>query len=119
MDAIAQVWSSADYGPTADRLAGTVPTVIAAVERHVPTGSLVADLGAGHGQLARILAARDYDVLAVEPTPALREVGQLELLEVTEQLLPWSHEDVDAAIDWVLHGSPAHTAALARAGGRR
>ena len=52
------------------------PAVIGAIaaELRIPPGGQVLDLGAGTGKIARALVAGGFDVVAVEPQAALREV---------------------------------------------
>ncbi|MER6630964.1 class I SAM-dependent methyltransferase [Streptomyces sp. NPDC000987] len=52
-----------------------------------PPPARVADLGAGSGRDAAALAVLGHDVVAVEPTPELREIGQ--------------RLHADAAITWI------------------
>ncbi|WSM10283.1 class I SAM-dependent methyltransferase [Streptomyces sp. NBC_01716] len=76
------VAGTAGYGAAAEDLARQYESV-SFREVHGETLSLfppppgrVADLGAGSGRDAAALAALGYDVVAVEPTAELREIGQ-------------------------------------------
>lgn len=71
---VSEVWGSADYGPTALRLAPAT-TVVGAALAGLPSESRVLDLGAGHGHLTELLAAT-WDTVALEPVSVMREVGQ-------------------------------------------
>jgi SAM-dependent methyltransferase len=84
---------------------GYPPPVIAAVGRALALapGARVADVGAGTGKLSRALASGGYDVVAVEPLPALRErlrvgVADVEVLAGTAEALPLPDASVDAVL---------------------
>lgn len=77
---IERIWAAADYAPTAARLAPVAEVVATRTLRHAGrTGALV-DIGAGHGQLAALLAERTSaagrDIVAVEPTTAMVGTGR-------------------------------------------
>ena len=64
-------------------------------------GSRVGDLAAGTGIFTRLLAAADYDVVAVEPIPAMREQlsaasPSLEVLDGTAESIPLPDGSLDA-----------------------
>ncbi|WP_420469868.1 class I SAM-dependent methyltransferase [Brevundimonas sp. FT23042] len=70
------------YQRNADRLARAYLDVAfedvhSALLSYLPApGSAVADIGAGAGRDARALAARGYEVTAVEPSSAMRRLGE-------------------------------------------
>jgi SAM-dependent methyltransferase len=79
---MARPWGIVGYGEDAEALACRYEAV-AFEEVHgyllpwLPSfPSRVADIGAGSGRDAAALAARGYAVVAVEPTPELRRIGQ-------------------------------------------
>jgi SAM-dependent methyltransferase len=79
------------------------PAVVGAIaaELSVPPGGRVLDLAAGTGKLTRALVAGGYDVVAVEPQPALREVlaeqaPGAEVLEGVAEAIPLADGSVDA-----------------------
>lgn len=82
----------------------------AAVDWLVPDGArTVLDLGAGTGKLTRSLAARDLDVVAVEPLPEMRESLAAALPEV--RALAGTAEDIplpDASVDAITVGQAWH-----------
>ncbi|MFJ6216801.1 class I SAM-dependent methyltransferase [Streptomyces sp. NPDC092296] len=93
------VAGTAGYGEDAQALARQYEGVaFEAVHREVlawlpAVPSRVADIGAGTGRDAAALAARGHRVVAVEPTPELREIGR--------RLHP------DTAVTWVDDALPA------------
>lgn len=81
------------------------PAVIAALGRALGLagGARVADVGAGTGKLTRPLSAAGYDVVAVEPLPALRErlratAAHVRTLAGTAETLPLPGASVDAIV---------------------
>lgn len=78
----------------------------------VGTGSLVCDVGAGTGHLTKLLLARGFQVTAVEPNEAMREIG--ESLTAGKNVV-WRYgtgEDigaVDNTFDLVTYGSSFNT----------
>lgn len=67
----------------------------------LPDGARVADVGAGTGKLTRALAAAGFDVVAVEPSEAMREalraaVPGVEVVDGTAEALPLADASVDA-----------------------
>jgi SAM-dependent methyltransferase len=84
---------------------GYSPPVIAAVGRALDLAprARVVDVGAGTGKLSRALASGGYDVVGVEPLPALRErlratVADVEALAGTAEALPLPDASVDAVV---------------------
>ncbi|MCS7477020.1 class I SAM-dependent methyltransferase [Umezawaea endophytica] len=72
---------SFDYSPyavTYQNRAEYVPAVIDALVRvaEVPAGGSICDIGAGSGHLTEPLLRRGFSVDAVEPTPAMRQLGE-------------------------------------------
>ncbi len=53
---------------------GAIDTLVEVA--HLNAGDPVLDLGAGTGHLTLKLAARNLDVIAVEPNPRMREIGE-------------------------------------------
>jgi len=73
-DAAARLWSLGDYEAIARLLE---PVAEAAIDAGDPRpGERVLDVGAGTGNAALLAAERGADVVAVEPTPRLRELGE-------------------------------------------
>jgi SAM-dependent methyltransferase len=75
----------------------------------LPEGARVADVGAGTGKLTRALVAAGFDVVAVEPFPAMRarlqaELPGVEVLAGTAEALPLD----DASVDAVACGDAFH-----------
>jgi ubiquinone/menaquinone biosynthesis C-methylase UbiE len=76
----------------------------AAVEWLVPqTARRVLDLGAGTGKLTRQLVAGGLEVVAVEPLPAMRALGEqaapgATFLEGTAEQIPLPDDSVDAVV---------------------
>lgn len=58
-----------------------------------PPGARVLDVGAGTGRDAALLAREGYDVRAIEPSAALRDVALQRHAELRERLLPGSLPD--------------------------
>ncbi|MBI0375097.1 class I SAM-dependent methyltransferase [Streptomyces albiflaviniger] len=93
--------STAGYGEDAEGLARRYEGVAFEVvhEEFLPwlpsAPSRVVDIGAGSGRDAAALAARGHQVVAVEPTPELRRIGQ--------------RLHADAAIDWIDDALPSLT----------
>ncbi len=68
-----------------------------------PTARRVLDLGAGTGKLTRQLRDRGLDVVAVEPSPGMREqlartLPEVELLDGTAEAIPLPDQSVDAVL---------------------
>ena len=68
-----------------------------------PGARRVLDLGAGTGKLTRSLVARGLEVVAVEPTPGMREqfarvLPDVELLDGTGESIPLPDAGVDAVL---------------------
>lgn len=89
----------------------------------------VVDLGAGTGKLTRSLVARGLDVVAVEPTPGMREtfsrvLPDVEVLDGTGESIPLADGSVDAVLmaqawHWVDPDTAApEVARVLRPGGR-
>lgn len=72
----ADIWASADYAPTADRLAPVSDVIAARLTAAAPAGSRILDLGAGHGHLAATLLSAGFSPIAVDPTEAMIAVGR-------------------------------------------
>ena len=70
---VSEVWGSADYGPTAVRLAPAATLVCEALSGLAPE-STVLDLGAGHGHLTERLAEH-WHTIALEPVARMRDAG--------------------------------------------
>lgn len=84
MDATPEmVWSASDYAPTARRLRPASALVAEHLAVLLPPGSLVADIGAGHGDTARALLDHGFVVDAVEPAARMRDVGATRAPEAT------------------------------------
>lgn len=66
----------------------------------------VADIGAGTGNLSLMLSQRNFDVTAIEPNDAMREIGVKRLPNIT-----WIRAGAgdttlaDKSVDWVTFGS--------------
>jgi len=82
---------------------GYPPAVVGALaaELGVPAGAPVLDLGAGTGKLSRALLAGGYDVIAVEPLAAMREllaerIGPYRVLDGRAEQLPLTDGSVAA-----------------------
>jgi ubiquinone/menaquinone biosynthesis C-methylase UbiE len=73
---------------------------------------LVADVGAGTGQLARLFAGRCSTLYAVEPDPAMRQVAQVSLAAFpTIKIVSGSAEQTtlaDNSIDLIVIGNAFH-----------
>ncbi len=68
-----------------------------------PGARRVLDLGAGTGKLTRLLVARGLEVVAVEPTPGMREefarvLPDVEVLDGTGESVPLPDGSVDAVV---------------------
>ncbi|WP_432486807.1 class I SAM-dependent methyltransferase [Kineococcus sp. SYSU DK018] len=68
-----------------------------------PGARRVLDLGAGTGKLTRLLVARGLEVVAVEPTPGMREqfaavLPDVEVLDGTAEDVPLPDDSVDAVV---------------------
>ncbi|WP_432482190.1 class I SAM-dependent methyltransferase [Kineococcus esterisolvens] len=68
-----------------------------------PGARRVLDLGAGTGKLTRLLVARGLEVVAVEPTPGMREqfaavLPDVEVLDGTAEDVPLPDGSVDAVV---------------------
>lgn len=91
----AEIWASSDYAPTAARLE---PAALAVAERlaarHEP-GAHVLDLGAGHGQGTEELLENGFRVTALDPTPAMVEVGRTRVPEARWVLAPGEATGLD------------------------
>jgi ubiquinone/menaquinone biosynthesis C-methylase UbiE len=79
------------------------PAVVGAIaaELRIPPGGQVLDLGAGTGKIARALVACDFDVVAIEPQAALREVlaeraAGARVLDAVAEELPLADGSLDA-----------------------
>jgi SAM-dependent methyltransferase len=64
-------------------------------------GARVVDLAAGTGKLTRVLAGRGFDLVAVEPVPAMRAqlvaaVPGVEVLDGTAEAMPFPDASLDA-----------------------
>jgi SAM-dependent methyltransferase len=70
------------------------PTVLDVLE--IPAGARVLDLAAGTGKLTRVLRAGGYDVVPVEPQPAMRALVD-GALDGTAEAIPLPDASVDAA----------------------
>ncbi|NJN07074.1 MAG: class I SAM-dependent methyltransferase [Richelia sp. RM2_1_2] len=57
-----------------------------------PTQIVAADIGAGTGISARLLASRGVNVIAIEPNPAMRNVG----IKDTVSLIEWKDRTAEA-----------------------
>ncbi len=94
------------YGDEAERLAAQYEGVdFASIYRDVAhlipaAPRLVLDIGAGSGRDAASLAALGHSVVAVEPTPAMREIGR--------------KLHAESAIAWIDDGLPGLDAVRAR-----
>lgn len=102
---------------------GRPPYPMSAVEWLVPrTARRVLDLGAGTGKFTRLLADAKLDVVAVEPSPRMRDqlaayVPEAELHDGTAEQIPLPDASVDAitvAQAWHWVDAPAATAEAAR-----
>lgn len=96
-----RVPSAAGYGVDAEEIARRYEGVAFEVVHEEflpwlpPVPGRVVDIGAGSGRDAAALAARGHQVVAVEPTPQLRRIGQ--------------RLHADAAIDWIDDALPSLT----------
>ncbi len=93
------------FGAAADVYERARPTYPAeALDWVLPPGARrVLDLGAGTGKLTRLLTARGLEVVAVEPTPGMREqfaavLPGVPVLDGTGEDLPLDDGSVDAVV---------------------
>lgn len=74
--------------------------------------SLVADIGAGTGQLARLFARRCNKLYAIEPDPSMRAVAALALPDFPNiEILPGTAENTglpDRSLDLIVIGNAYH-----------
>lgn len=87
----ADIWASSDYAPTAARLRPAALAVAEEVAARVRSGAHVLDLGAGHGQGAAELVERGFRVTALDPTPAMVEIGRARVPEADWVLADGEH----------------------------
>lgn len=73
---VTDIWGSADYAPTAARLDAAAHVVAEWVAEHAGPGARVVEIGAGHGNLTRLLVDAGFDVVAVEPVERMVAVGR-------------------------------------------
>ena len=97
---------------------GYPPEVIQVLEQHcrLSSGSVIADIGSGPGNLARLFLANGNEVFAVEPNAEMRNAGQ--------QLLGLVGRDVTLALEeanelagleaWELVGQPVRMTTRSR-----
>lgn len=74
---------------------------VLARELGLSPGSTVCDLAAGTGKFTRLLVSRGFDVVAVEPVPAMRDqlaevVPDVEVVDGTAEAIPLPDASVDA-----------------------
>lgn len=72
---VENVWASADYEPTARRLAPAAAVLAERLHEQVRAPGRIVDLGAGHGDLSLALAGRGHDIVAIEPVARMRATG--------------------------------------------
>lgn len=91
--------------PYANEMAGDLLERVSAVE-------VIADIGAGTGQLARLFADRSTKVYAVEPDLAMRQVASASLADfATIEIIAGSAEQIPLAensIDLIVVGNAFH-----------
>ncbi len=116
-DAFRQVQAGAFGGAAAEYERGRPPYPPQAVDWLLPRSPRrVLDLGAGTGKLTRLLRDRDVEVLAVEPSPGMRQELTRVLPEVA--VLAGSAEEIpldDGAVDAVLVAQAWHWVDVGRA----
>jgi len=68
----------------------------------LPSGSLIADIGAGTGNYSNALADRGYRVIAIEPSPVMRDQSlphsMVEWISGTAESVPLKDNTVDGVI---------------------
>lgn len=107
-----------DYGPLAADYAlrpGYAPAAVHTILEYsnLNAKSILCDIGAGTGRLTRILAGHGVPVVAIEPNPEMRAVGeaqckgagQIEWRQATGE----ATEGEDEQFDLVTYGSSFHT----------
>ncbi len=77
-----------------------INTLVALLD--LPSGKIVADVGAGTGNYSRALAERGYCVKAIEPSVAMlrqsRDIPNVEWFEAVAEYLPLEDESIDGVV---------------------
>ena len=73
---IDDIWSHGDYAPMTEKMRPAGDKLAETVAGMLPSGATVADIGAGHGEVAKTLAQRGFQVTAVEPAEKLVAEGK-------------------------------------------
>jgi ubiquinone/menaquinone biosynthesis C-methylase UbiE len=80
--------------------------------KSVTAHKVVADIGAGTGQLARLLAGKSKKVYVVEPDPAMREIASLSLANFAEVIIRAASAEqttlTENSIDLIVIGNAFH-----------
>ncbi len=68
----------------------------------LPSGSIIADIGAGTGNYSRALTEKGYKVKAIEPSSVMREqsqdIGNVEWIEGYAENIPLDNSSVDGVV---------------------
>jgi ubiquinone/menaquinone biosynthesis C-methylase UbiE len=79
---------------------------------HIDQVEVIADIGAGTGQLARMFADKSAKVYAVEPAPAMREVASVSLADLTTvEIIDGCAEQTtlaESSVDLIVVGNAFH-----------
>lgn len=103
-------WDYTDLAASYDKRADYVESVIrdVASQRGLAQDAQVADLGAGTGKLTKVLVSIGFEVDAVEPNDAMREIGTRNLAGTKSRWHVGAGEATglpDGSVDAVFYGS--------------
>ncbi len=118
---INDIWSHGDYAPMTEKMRPAGEKLAEKVAGMLPTGASIADIGAGHGEMARSLADRGFKVTAVEPAEKLVEEGKARtgdavswLVGSAEELdLPDNSQDAVVSAFGLIYAAPPPSLAQA------